>query len=190
MIRRHRLAMLVLSVTLSIGSLASATTAHAAPRTEQQVGPVATGTFQTPPFYQIINQNSNKCLTPLGNSTSPNALIVQRSCENRASHQWSIISTVVSGQFALQNRGSSFCMDLQGQNFGTLVTQSNGLCDFGVGTENWLLVASDTPPYYRLQNRINLCADVRDRSTADDARLQAIDCKVNERAQRFLFQRQ
>src|SRR5262249_5695095 len=105
-----------------------------------------------PPFYQIINQNSNKCLTPLGNSTSPNALIVQRSCENRASHQWSIISTVASGQFALQNRGSSFCMDLQGQNFGTLVTQSNGLCDFGVGTENWLLVASDTPPYYRLQN--------------------------------------
>jgi len=186
--------MLVLGMTLSIGSLAFAATAHAAPWAGHQVGPAAIGTFRQTTFYQIINQNSNKCLTPIGNSTNPNVLIVQRSCENRASHQWRIVSGGTPGQFSLVNRANGFCMDLQGRSLGTLVTQSNGICDSGVTTESWLLVASNTPPYYRLQNAlprfengVDLCADVRNRSTADDAQIQAIECKPNEAAQRFLF---
>jgi Ricin-type beta-trefoil lectin domain-like len=190
MTKRRRLAMLVLGITLSIGNFAFAATAHAVPQPGQPVSPAAVGALRQNGFYQIINQNSNKCLTSLTNSADDaNAIIGQRICENGPRYRWRV-DPATNGHYVLALQSSRHCMDLQGRNLGTPIRQSEGLCDSGHDTQRWLLVPSNIFPYYRIQNLFSgLCADVRNRSTANDAVLQGIECKINESAQRFRFVR-
>lgn len=179
----RRLVMLVLGMALSVGSLAFSTTAHAAPRGGPDGKAAALNAFSF-----IRNQNSGKCLQP--KSGNPNALVVQRTCGPWGGMGWAL-QYVGNGYYWLVNDYSGLCMDLQANSEaevvrGTPVQQF--WCNIEYTSEQWQLVPSTTAGYYLLRNRVKgLCADVRNRSTANDAQLQVIECKYNEAAQRFQF---
>lgn len=182
----RRLATLLVGLTLSLGGLALGPAAQAAPGPGHEISPAAAGNF-----YQVVNKHSNKCVTPRGNSTGLNALVVQRSCENRVSHRWAP-EYVGNGYYWLVNQGSGLCLDLQANSeeevqIGTLVQQF--ACRVEYTSEQWELVPGPAPSgHYQLRNRVKgLCADVKFRSTANDAQLQVIECKYNEPAQLFRF---
>jgi alpha-L-fucosidase len=183
MMNLRRLVPLVLAMALTLGSLAVSTTAHAAPPAGADGKAAALSAFSF-----IRNQNSGKCLQP--RSSYPNALVVQRTCGPWGGMGWAL-QNVGGGYYWLVNDYSGLCMDLQANSEeevvrGTPVQQF--WCNIEYTSEQWQLVPSTTAGYYHLRNRVKgLCADVRNRSTANDAQLQVVECKYYESAQRFQF---
>jgi hypothetical protein len=179
MTTRRRLVQLILGLTFALGSVASATTAQAAPA-------APTGDTALSAFAPIRNENSGKCLQP--KNSYANAVVVQRTCGPWGGMGWAL-QDIGGGYHWLVNNHSGMCLDLQANSEaevvrGTLVQQF--WCKIEYTGEQWQLVSSTTPGYYHLRNRIKgLCADIRHRSTANDAVLQVIECKYNESAQRF-----
>lgn len=179
----RRLMPLVLATILSIGSLTVSTSAHAAPPGGPDDKAAALSAFT-----YIRNENSGKCLQP--RSSDANALVVQRTCGPWGGMGWAL-QNIGGGYYWLVNNYSGMCMDLQANSEaevvrGTLVQQF--WCNIEYTGEQWQLVPSTTAGYYHLRNRIKgLCADIRNRSTANDAQLQVIECKSFESAQRFRF---
>jgi hypothetical protein len=182
--RRWGLAVLtVLAVTLS--TMAWAGGAQSAPPPSPRLAAVPSFTV----LFDIINFNSNKCLQPAG--TLPTALIVQVSCSSTSSlQQWSV-SDLGDGTGLLRNLGSGLCMDLQVDNDGqvgipTLVSQRD--CSAGRNTAHWEFTHGSRQHFDQVFNLVQgLCMDVQNRSSADNALLQVIECKFLETAQEFQF---
>lgn len=177
----RRFVLPVLGLVLSLGSLMPGTSAHAAQRNGGDGKVAGLSAFQF-----IRNENSGKCLQP--KSSYQNAVVVQRTCGPWGGMGWAL-QNIGGGYYWLVNDYSGLCMDLQANTEeevvrGTLVQQF--WCNIEYTGEQWQLVPSTTPGYYHLRNRIKgLCADVRNRSTANDALIQVIECKTHESAQRF-----
>jgi alpha-L-fucosidase len=180
MMTLRRLLPLVLAAGLS--AVAFAAPAQAGPGSGPDGGPAAAGTSTF-----IRNENSGKCLQPKS-PLYPNSVVVQRTCGPWGGMNWSV-QYVGGGYYWIVNTYSGLCLDLQANSEaevvrGTLVQQFT--CRAEYTGEQWQLVPSSTPGYYHLRNRIKgLCADVRNRSTANDAVIQVIECKDWESAQRF-----
>jgi hypothetical protein len=183
MTMQRRLVMLVLGLALAVASLAFGATAHAAP-----TGAADGGQATLSAYSFIRNQNSGKCLQP--KSSYANAVVVQRTCGPWGGMGWAL-QDVGGGYYWLVNNHSGMCLDLQANSEaevvpGTLVQQF--WCKIEYTSEQWQLVPSTVSGYYHLKNRVKgLCADIRHRSTANDAPLQVIECKYYESAQRFQF---
>ncbi|HCT75213.1 MAG TPA: hypothetical protein DGT23_01180 [Micromonosporaceae bacterium] len=181
----RKLAMLVLTgAMVSVGTLASATGAQAAPQPEPRAGVTAA------PYYYIINKHSGKCLQPKSPSYA-NSIVVQRTCGPWGGMTWGLFD-IGGGYYWLINQYSGMCMDLQANSEeevvrGTLVQQF--WCSAAYTSEQWRLVPGPAPSgYYQLVNRVKgLCADIQFRSSANEAKLQVIECKYNEPAQLFRF---
>jgi hypothetical protein len=183
---RRRLATLVLSTMLAaVVGLAFGGAASAAPASRPGPEPLAAGIFA-----QIVNEYSNKCVIPKGNSTNGNAPIVQRTCEERVNHRWALYPTG-NGYYWIVNQGSGLCLDLVANSedevvIGTRVQQF--WCSTAYTSEQWQLISYFGTGIYLFQTRIKgLCLDVLGRSTGNDVLLQVIECKLYEPAQHFRF---
>jgi hypothetical protein len=178
---RRRLATLALTVVMTGGGLAFPGMAAAAPAGD--TAPQAIGSFT-----QMVNEYSRKCVIPKGKSLNANAPIVQRTCENNATHRW-IMTPLGNGYYWVINQGSGLCLDLAANSeeevtYGTRVQQFH--CSTAYTGEQWRKIDYFGTGIYLLQNRIkNLCMDVQFRSGSNDAPLQVIECKLYEIAQHF-----
>jgi hypothetical protein len=180
-----RLAMVVLAgVAMAVSALTFATGAQAAaPASGQNV--VAASGFP----FNIINYNSNKCLQP--QTTAPNAIIVQRSCDSTNFLQRWALTDLGDGYSFFVNQGTNQCMDLQANNEdevgnGTLVQQF--ICSANYTSEHWNFVSGSRANHYQVFDKDKgLCLDVRNRSSAENAVIQIWDCKFIETAQEFRF---
>lgn len=181
---RRRLAALVLATGVALsGGLATGAPVTAAPA-QQDVKPAAVGVFQ-----QIRNVWSGKCVIPKGNSSNHNALIVQRTCENRVHHRW-ILQPLNNGYYWIINQGSGLCLDLVVNSEAEVIpgvkVQQFG-CETFYTSEQWRPVNFGSG-YISFQTLIHgLCLDVLFRSTANDAQLQVVECKPFEPAQWFYY---
>jgi hypothetical protein len=176
--------LMLTAIAVTVGTLAFAGSAQAAP----PAGPHApTASFA---FAQnIINFSSNKCLQP--QSANRNAIVVQRRCDSTNFLQRWFVSDLGDGYSFLVNQGSGLCMDLQANSEaevgnGTLVQVFD--CFAGYTSEHWAFSQGSRVNHYQIFNKDKgLCADVRNRSSADGAVLQIWECKFLETAQEFRF---
>ena len=183
-VRRWGLAVLtVLAVALGTVTLAPGA------RPAQASGPRLAAAPSFTVLFDIINFSSNKCLQPAG--VLPTALIVQVSCSTTSTlQQWSV-SDQGDGHGLLRNLGSGLCMDLQVDNdsqvgIPTLVSQRD--CTAGRNTARWGFSAGSRSHFDQIFNQVQgRCMDVQNRSSADNALLQVIECKFLETAQEFQF---
>jgi hypothetical protein len=186
MSRMGKLTMLVLiGIAVAAGTFGAGTAAQAA----SQPQPLASTTAAAP-YYFIQNVHSSRCLQP----TSPaaaNSVIVQRTCGPWGGMTWGLLY-YGNGYYWLVSQYSGMCLDLQANSEaevvrGTLVQQF--YCSGEYTSEQWRLVPGPAPTgTYQLQNRVKgLCADIQGRSSANNAKLQVIECKYNEPAQLFRF---
>ena len=173
-IRRHRglLAVLLTLAATSVSTFAFGATAQA----------------DWGNTHVIINYKSGKCLQP--QSTSANALVVQRSCTNTSLQKWQAMN-VGTGYFWLQNRASGLCMDLQVNSEpevvpGALVQQFP--CNTIYTSEEWNRSSGSRLHHFQVWTRIRgLCLEPQNRSTSDGVRIHVNSCSYYENAQQFRF---
>jgi len=96
--------------------------------------------------YQLIVQNSNKCLAPLGGATAAGAGVVQVTCGTALSQIWylnpsgSNYINASGSTYTLTNKNSSMCLDLGSPpGLGAFLVQNS--CN-GAATQTWQVTSA------------------------------------------------
>jgi glucosylceramidase len=157
-------------------------TATATPSSTPSPTPTAsgsTGAIDATKWYQVINQNSGKCLDDAGWGTANGTVLQQWSCSNPAAtnQQWQLRPTS-GGYYQVVNRNaSSLVWDVNGGAGATADGTQVHLWSYGGGTnQQWQPVSVGNGYYKFVARNSGKCLDVRDVSTADGAWLQQWTC--------------
>ncbi|GAA2630073.1 alpha-L-fucosidase [Streptomyces vastus] len=118
---------------------------------------------------RLVNRKSGKVLDVSGASTADGAAVIQWPWTGGTNQQWKLLPNT-DGSYRLSNVRSSKVLQSPGGS-----AQGDGLdqwTDDGGDNQWWKLVPSQTSGYHQLVNvRNGWCADVKDASTADGARV-------------------
>jgi hypothetical protein len=63
--------------------------------------------------FQLININSGKCLTVVGEAMGDNARIMQRTCSRQPAYRWRFVPVTIPGLFLIQNLNSGKCLAVE-----------------------------------------------------------------------------
>jgi glucosylceramidase len=135
------------------------------------------GTIDTSRWYQVVNQNSNKCLDDADSSTANGAVLQQWSCRSANNQSWQFRPTS-GGYYQVVNRhATSLVWDVNGGPTATGDGTQVHLWSYAGGTnQQWQPVALGGGYYRFVARNSGKCLDVRDVSTADGAWLQQWTC--------------
>jgi len=95
--------------------------------------------------YQLIVQNSNKCLAPLGGATAAGAGVVQVTCGTALSQIWYVNPSgsdyinASGSTYRITNKNSSLCLDLGSPGLGAFLVQNS--CS-GAATQTWQVTSA------------------------------------------------
>lgn len=148
----------------------------------------------------FLNGGSGKCLGVDGNSTAPDAQVMQFYCDGRqqpADNQYWRLQSIGSGHFLVKNTRSNLCLGVDGASTADGARIAQYGCDpTPTTTENqaWRFAFAGTVAgtnYYQIRNgKSGKCIGIESGSTANAARAFQFGCStpaVNNRA--FLFSR-
>jgi ricin-type beta-trefoil lectin protein len=122
----------------------------------------------------IVNDNSNKCLTPAGGSRSLNAQIVQFTCDGHPSRFWSF--TIISGNtIEITNLDSGLCLTVAGGSGGRNVAAVQYTCD-SHPSRRWTYTELSGGRFRLTNVNSHLCLTVAGGSTAANAVAVQYDC--------------
>ncbi len=139
--------------------------------------PIPSGISPTA-WYNVINQNSNKCVDATGWGTTNGTSVQQWACGNASYNQEWQFQPTDSGYFKVINRNAQgLAWDVTG---GTSATQDGALIQLwtygGGANQQWMPVALGGGYYKFVARHSGKCLDVTGVSTADGVQLQQWTC--------------
>lgn len=129
-------------------------------------------------WYQVINQNSSKCLDDADFGTGNGSALQQWACNTPIStnQSWQFRPTS-NGYYQVVSRHAPISWDVAGGAGATGDGTTVHLWTYGGGTnQQWMPVAMGGGVYKFVARHSGKCLDVRDVSTSDGARLQQWTC--------------
>ncbi|WP_420594357.1 RICIN domain-containing protein [Deinococcus sp.] len=137
-----------------------------------------TGPIDTSRFYQVVNQNSGKCLDDADFGTLNGAVLQQWPCSSPASANqlWQFRPTL-DGYYQVVTKQASLVWDVAGGPNATGNGTAAQLWTYvGATNQQWRPVSLGGGVYQFVARHSGKCLDVKDVSTSDGARLQQWEC--------------
>ena len=88
--------------------------------------------------FQLINVNSGKCLTVVGEALGDNAGLIQKTCTREPAYRWQFIPVLLTGTFVIQNVKSHKCLTVAGDGSADNDFAVQYTCD-GATARHWQL---------------------------------------------------
>ncbi|QNE17362.1 hypothetical protein F1D05_04800 [Kribbella qitaiheensis] len=137
-------------------------------------------------WYQVVNTGSGKCLDAAGGGTTNGTALQQWTCYSGNNNQlWQFQPTTGGHYRAVSRNNTALSWDVDGGPGATADGAAVHLWTYGgASNQQWLAADRGNSTFTFAARNSGKCLDVRDRSTADGARLQQWTCH-NGSAQSF-----
>ena len=137
---------------------------------------VANAAVSTGAWYNLVANNSGKCVDAAAAATANGTAVDQYTCNGTTAQEWQFEPAADPGYYVIVNEnGSQPAIDIAGPSTssGALVhLWSNG----GWSSQEWQPVAESSGRYHLVNHYSGLCLDVPSASTADSAQLDQYTC--------------
>ena len=155
--------------------------------------PTPTGGISSSSWYNVINQNSGKCVDAAGWGTTNGTIVQQWTCGNAQNNQEWQFQPTDSGYYRVLNRNAqSLVWDVTGGSGATTDGIKIQLWTWGGGSNQQWMPVTLGGGYYQFvaRNSGTECLDVTNNSTADGVQLQQWTCGSGDLAQSFRLAQQ
>ena len=130
----------------------------------------------TSAWYNLVNDNSGKCVDAQSASTANGTAVQQYACNGTTAQQWQLRTAADAGYYVVVNQnGAQPAVDVNGPS-----TASGALIhlwsDGGWSSQEWQPVPESGGSYHFVNHYSGLCLDVPAASTADSVQLQQYAC--------------
>ena len=136
----------------------------------------AQAAVSTSSWYNLVANNSGKCVDAAAASTANGTAVQQYTCNGTTAQEWGFRAGADSGYYEIVNfNGAQPAVDVDGPstaNGAVIHLWANG----GYSSQEWQPVLESSGRYHLVNHNSGLCLDVPSASTADAVQLQQYAC--------------